>query len=304
MENNTEVFQQLKSLENSLIAAIDFEETERIFSTYCNGHYLKELISTQLNQIASDQNYTAPYIANKLSLKLIEHNEFTYTIEILLPNSDQKNSLGPDSLNAQKRTIATGNSHSSMKSPTSWKGCKQLLYFQGDGVCKVRKMSVPNNLDINNFKSEVQLTEKENKLVYGGDYLINNNSQDILEVTDVYRTIVLSQLIVKDKTATLSWLFNEKLISIDAVTSQPILARLLSLVNLSIAMEKDLPKSLTETIFKNGDSLLKLRTIEALLFQQSPDAIFYLKEGMASGNKFLSDNSTNLYNRIFSDRSI
>jgi len=278
---------QILALENELNKHDDRERIEAVFIEHCNSFFLSYLISENLIEISNDKDYVAPHVSGKSSLRIINNEKYTYSVQLYFPVKK-----------AQARTIWTGNSHDSVQSQTVWTGSRQILFIKGPGTCKIRFLQIPQEININDFKPGVKLSIVGEKLLQAGDSVTNWDSHKIIEIIEVYEPVCIESLNINDSDVELGWTFDSDLRSAGAASSQLFLTRLMTILNLAIEMDTGIPDQLYKSIFNAGDPFLKFRAIEAMLIESHDEALDYLQMALESPDPILSDLAEKLFNKL------
>jgi len=263
-------------LNNALAGQADIIDIERTFINYCKSNLINEILTKQLAKISRDEHYSTPNIWGKLGLRILNNEKFIYSIQL----------------------YTSGNL---IQTVTAWTGSSRILVIKGLGNIKIRILQVPTDADINHFKSGIELTLVEEKVLKSGDIIANWDSYKIIEIVEVYGAVIIESLEIKNPLSVFYWTFNN-MNSTSVTSSKSFLSRLMTVIDLAIQMETDIPQKLYDTIFILGDPRIKFRAIEAMLLEGHEAAEDHFRNALESGDPILSSLAQGLYNKIFANQ--
>lgn len=262
----------LSSLEKRLNEASTNHDIEELFIHHCKESAVCGMISAELLKISQDVAYSATGISNKLTWGVFDNDKFNYSVELHMPGM-------------------------AFLSPFPWTGGGQIFSVKGGDV-EIMTLQVPVELNINDFKPGVLLDMLWKKIIKAGGFISNWDGHKIIKIIDVTSPIIIEKLTIKNSLAELQWKFDNTFTSFSVTSSRLLLTRLMTILNLAIEMETDVPQRIYDTIFELGDSHIKFRAIEAMLLEGHDSAFEHLQLAMKYSNKIISMRAAALYNQL------
>ena len=251
----------------------DFIALTKTFIEHTKSDFIDHFLMLEWRNIEKSDDHVVNNIARQLQIILINTSKFDYTVQLRRPGI----------MNA---------------SDIKWMGISQVVSVKGRGSIKIKILEVPGTVNINNFQPGISLSIlKEVELKNGDSYSCQGTHQilDIVEVTD---TVIIESLSVKEEKTNLFWTFNHNLKSYMSESSNLLISRLTTMLNVASQMKINLPHTLYETIFEVGDPNLKLSTLQIMLLQDNFEAFDYLQKAIDSADEILSEGAQEVLNRL------
>jgi hypothetical protein len=263
----------IEKFQNLLLSTKSNNEIEKLFRNFTSTNTLNELITNQIYKIATDDQYVTPNISGKMSYVIFDNDRFTYALQFIIPG-----------VKADKDIV--------------WDSYFQLLSFKGQGRLNIRKLKVSGNEDINSFKPDVLLEIIKDEIYTEGGFVCNWDDHCLMEIHEIFSPVLIESLTIKNNYAEFRWTFNDNLLSVGTKASKILLVRLLTILNLGLSMEVNVPEILYKTIFLIGDPFLKISAIEGLLLEGKDDGFDKLDEAIQSSNTLFSHLAKNLHQKL------
>lgn len=263
---------EIASLRESLEKCQSFDEVIPAFKQHLHQDFLLRFLRENINHISQDLDFISPYIMAQFMFKVINTDDFDYTIRIF-HEGQQKSSF------------------------IKWVQASQVIKVTGKGALSVAFYALPENTLANEFDSSTQLKLIRRETYKSGDLITIDNCGIFGEIEAIDGTIVLQILNCKNMPGSdLCWSFSRgSLESAFCESAKPAPSRLQNIIRLATAAGQRIPYETLSHLILHRNALVRSETLTGITKFYPQLALTHLKDGLLDPSAMVSQHALNLF---------